>query len=221
MHTGNPRIDNTTADLIVGSDEAGRGNWAGPLVTAAVCVPRGWQPPPGVTDSKQVKQEARRYALRDALLRDKTLSWVIVQSHPESIDRIGVQKANIRDHLAVHESILIPGGAGRTLLRIADGNLPLGADIVSLPKADVLVAAVSAASIFAKTALDQYMRDMDKAYPGYDFGNCKGYGTPAHEAGLKRLGPCIIHRRSFAPIRAYLTPASTATPTDLFDEMPE
>lgn len=218
MHTGNPLIDNTNAELIVGSDEAGRGNWAGPIVTVAVCVPRGWTGPPGLADSKTIKKEKHRFALRAVLLRDPTLSYIVVQSLPEAIDRIGVHKTNILDHQRAHKALVLQRSG--TLLRIADGTLPLGPDIVSLPKADALVPAVSAASILAKTTLDLFMREAEKTHPGYDFGENKGYGTPKHMAGLQKLGPCPLHRRSFQPVKDALK-AGQGNPIDLMGELPE
>ncbi len=225
LQTGNPDIDESTHSLIAGSDEAGRGNWAGPLVTAVVCVPQGWKPPPGVTDSKQVKDERKRFQLRDALLRDKTISWCVLLCHPEVIDQTGVHQANIREHRAVHRALRHQNRPLRKgeALHIADGNLPFDEEdeIVSLPKADALIPAVSAASILAKTALDEHMREMGRVYPGYDFGSNKGYGSPTHAEALKRLGPCPIHRRSFEPVRAALKPAKIETCLDLFAELPE
>lgn len=218
MHTGNPLIDNTDAELIVGSDEAGRGNWAGPLVTAAVCVPRGWVGPPGLADSKTIKKEERRFALRALLLRDPLLSYIVITSEPEAIDRMGIHRTNILDHQRAHKALVLQRRG--TLLRIADGNLSLGADIVSLPKADALVPAVSAASILAKTTLDLFMREAEKTHPGYDFGENKGYGTPRHLEGLQKLGPCVLHRRSFQPVKD-AQKAGQGNPIDLMRELPE
>jgi ribonuclease HII len=152
--------------------------------------------------------------LRKILLEDRAITYIILQSDSECIDRIGVHRANILDHQRAHAAIVIPPGR---VLRIADGNFPLGPDIVSLPKADALVPAVSAASILAKTTLDLFMREADKDHPGYGFRAHKGYGVPAHQAALQKLGPCPIHRRSFQPV----LDALRGTPVDLMRELPE
>lgn len=199
MHTGNPRIDESQSELIVGSDEAGRGNWAGPIVVVAVAVPRGWKPPLGLTDSKKIKNEAFRFSLRALLLKDPALSYKIIQSEAEHIDRVGVHRANILGHVNAHRSIVLQHQG--SALRIADGDFPLGDDIVSLPKADALIPAVSAASILAKTTLDLFMRELHVKFPQYGFDRSHGYGTPQHEAALAQHGPCEAHRRSFEPVR--------------------
>jgi len=196
MQTGNPRIDSSTAELICGSDEAGYGAWAGPLVVVSVCVPRDWVGPKGLTDSKKLK-EARREDLFEFLMRDPQVQRVTHFIGSEEVDKIGVYRANIGAHLAVHASLSETG-----CLHVADGNLDLGPDIVSLPKADALVPAVSAASIIAKVRRDREMVGYDRTYPGYDFAGSKGYGVPKHQAGLSLLGPCKIHRMSYAPVAA-------------------
>ena len=215
MQTGESRIDQSTHSLIVASDEAGYGAWAGPLVVAAVAAPRDWVPPAGLTDSKKLT-EARREALYTLLSIDKSITRWIVSVYPQIIDGAGVYKANLAHHLSVH------GYFQRTYtdaLHVADGNLPLGDAIVSLPKADALVPAVSAASILAKVTRDRLMRDLGKEYPGYGFEHHMGYGVPAHEEALQKLGPCPIHRMSYAPVKAYVR--SEVNILDLLDELSE
>jgi ribonuclease HII len=109
-----------------------------------------------------------------------------------------VYQANIEAHREVHRHF----GVGA--LHIADGNLDLGQGIVSLPKADTLVPAASAASIIAKVTRDREMVELNKVWPGFGFDLHMGYGVPAHQDALAKLGPCPIHRKSYAPIAALL-----------------
>lgn len=209
MKTGNPEIDNTDADYIIGSDECGYGAWAGPLVVCAALVSRDWPLASIVCDSKDLKTEAKREAvcrkIKNALL------WVIVSTPPEEIDKTGVyaavqaaHKLAIKKLLEKHEAT---GCVGK-ILTVVDGNLPIPGAI-SLPKADALVPAVSAASIIGKVARDLYMIKEAQKYPGYDFARNKGYGgAPAHVEGLNKLGPCAIHRKSYGPIRDRLQKAT-------------
>ena len=243
MQTGNPRIDSSTAKLVCGSDEAGRyevppalaarlkeaafvvasdeagyGAWAGPLVVVSVCVPRDWVGPKGLTDSKKLT-EARRETLFELLIADPGVQWVSHFTGPTEIDKLGVYRANIRAHIAVHGSRTEAG-----CLHVADGNLDLGPNIVSQPKADALVPAVSAASIIAKVRRDREMVGYDRTYPGYDFAGSKGYGVPKHQAGLSLLGPCKIHRMSYAPVAAAVQRLAVIEQDDamaLMDELPQ
>ena len=194
--TGNRRIDESKALWVVGSDEAGLGSWAGPLLVAAVALTRDWQDL-RVTDSKALS-ERRREALFDEF-RDM-LSVAAVAIQPRTIDEMGVHKAVIMGHLRVIRKVLkeLPGV---TPLIVADGNLPLEeVGAISLPKADALVPAVSMASIFAKVTRDRIMRKLAKRFPGYGLEVHKGYGTQAHQVALQKLGPCFIHRKSYRPV---------------------
>lgn len=194
------RVD-ATYDYVCGSDECGYGSWAGPLTVCAVVVSRLWVPPTGLTDSKALSPAARERLY--APLINGTIHCV-VNVDSEEIDRLGVgvvllmahQRA-IRGALQAHKDL---GCVGKTLV-IVDGNLDIpGA--VSLPKADLLIPAVSAASVIGKVQRDRYMADMDALYPGYGFKTGCGYGTKQHQEGLKRLGICPIHRKSYSPIAA-------------------
>lgn len=218
MQTGNPRIDSSSAALIVASDEVGYGAWAGPLLVVAVCVPRDWKPPTGLTDSKKLSESSRR-ALVQVLLRDPDLRDWSVFIQPKQIDEVGVYRANIAAHQAAHRHL--SHDQLLSCLHVADGNLDLGPDIVSLPKADALVPAVSAASVIAKHARDLLMTSVDEKYPGYGFAGHKGYGVPVHQEALSRLGPCEIHRMSYGPVKAAVKQAQepAAGWGDLFDGM--
>ncbi len=181
---------------ILGIDEVGRGPWAGPLVVGA-CV-LGDAKIDGLTDSKKLTPK-KREALAP-IIREKAavgLGWVSA----EELDRIGLSKALCKAcraavkqiHTPFHE-IVIDGTVN--FLR----DTPLSSHVQVLKKADLLVPEVSAASIVAKVARDEYMYKLAEKYPGYGFEKHVGYGTAAHKAALEKLGPCPEHRKSFKPI---------------------
>lgn len=210
MSTGNPEIDNSTHDYIVGSDECGYGAWAGPLVVCAAVVSKDWPFNNEVKDSKAFKNEASRNNVARKIL--KAVTCCLVSVSPEDVDKKGVYKAVIEAHgeaitkvIAKHDGL----GCVGTYLVVVDGNLKISYEHkgkrlvgISLPKADALVPAVSAASIIGKVARDAHMKELAKKYPGYGFENHKGYGVPEHQEALAKLGICDQHRKSYGPIAA-------------------
>ena len=209
MNTGHPQIDDAPQALILGSDEVGFGAWAGPLVVAAVAVPRDWTDP-RVKDSKKLTERQREAAY--GAFKDSYPSALVIVS-AEVIDQKGVWEALREAHqdairLVLDQCLVQP-------LIVVDGNLDIP-DAVALPKADQLVPAVSLASILAKVTRDKIMLDLDQKYPGYAFAKSKGYGTQAHQAGLERLGPCPEHRRSYEPV-ARLAPREATDARTIWD----
>lgn len=184
---------------LIGSDEAGYGAWAGPLTVAAVRAPAGWKPPMGLTDSKKLS-EAQRETLYVALLRDPLLEWRVLMVPVHQIDRLGIYACLRQAHESLHQELSWGLEGCRC---IADGNLQLQGGIESIPKADSLHAEVSAASVLAKVTRDREMVRVSEQFPGYDFDRHKGYGVPAHEEALRRLGPCLMHRMSYGPLSAF------------------
>lgn len=181
---------------ILGIDEVGRGPWAGPLVVGA-CV-LGDAQIEGLTDSK--KLAARRREALAPIIREQAavgLGWVSA----EELDKIGLSAALCKAcraavkqiHVPFHE-IVIDGTVN--FLR----DTPLAGHVQVLKKADLLVPEVSAASIVAKVARDEYMVQLGEKYPGYGFEKHVGYGTAAHKKALMELGVCPEHRKSFRPI---------------------
>jgi len=182
--------------LIAGVDEAGRGPLAGPLSVAAVILDSR-HTIEGLDDSKKLT-EARREALYVQIV-ERALAWHVVLVEVEEIDRINIYQATMIGMCravaglkrAAHEALI-------------DGNqlpkeLPCpGRAIVG---GDALEPAISAASIIAKVTRDRLMCALDGRHPGYGFANHKGYSTPEHLAALRQLGPCELHRRSFAPVK--------------------
>jgi ribonuclease HII len=181
--------------VIVGIDEVGRGSWAGPLVAGAVIL---GQPITGLMDSKQLSK-SRRQSL-DKIIREQALGIGIGWVSPELIDEIGLTEAvSVAMRQAVdqiktkYDQIII------------DGNYNFLNDLPSVTimvKADALVPAVSAASIVAKVARDNYMAKMAAKYPNYGFERHVGYGTALHLENLIKHGVCSLHRKSFAPVKA-------------------
>jgi len=186
----------THIDLICGVDEAGRGPWAGP-VTAAAVILDPTRPISGLTDSKKIS-EKKRFALEPEI-KEKVAYWCVAHAQPQEIDRLNIREATF---LAMQRAIT---GLGIVPTRILiDGNaLPkaLPAPAEAIIKGDLKEPAISAASILAKTERDRLMVAYCEVYPGYGFSGHKGYGTAAHAEALGRLGPCPIHRTSFAPVR--------------------
>ena len=186
--------------LIAGVDEAGRGAWAGPVSAGAVILPQ--RPDlaeclPGVRDSKQMT--ARQRARWAEVIRSLACAWGVGFASAEEIDELGILPAT---RLAMQRAIGQLSPAPQHLLvdavRLPAIELPQQA----LIKGDVRVLSIAAASVLAKTARDALMVELDGSYPGYSLARHKGYGTAAHRAALECLGPCALHRRSFAPIKA-------------------
>ena len=188
----------TDMEKVAGVDEVGRGPLAGPVIAAAVILdPK--RPVDGLADSKQLS-EGRRERLA-ALLRERALAWALGRAEVREIDAINILQASLLAMRRAVESLgLIPSRV------LVDGNRcpALAVPVQAVVKGDSTVKAISAASILAKVARDQEMRDLDALYPGYGFARHKGYPTAAHLASLRRLGASPIHRTSFAPVRRVL-----------------
>jgi ribonuclease HII len=203
----------SAARWIAGVDEAGRGPLAGPVVAAAVILnPR--RRIQGLGDSKEICAEEReRLAV---LIRQRATAWSVAWADVAEIDSLNILQATF---LAMRRAV-----CG---LRIApdhvriDGNrapsmveMGIHCGVQTIVKGDALVDSIGAASILAKTVRDAMMVRLDAIYPGYEFSRHKGYGTRSHYAALKKLGPSVIHRRSFEPVRLA---SLEGTPLDLFE----
>jgi ribonuclease HII len=185
---------------VAGIDEAGRGPLAGPVVAAAVIL-RPRRPIEGVADSKQLSPEERTRL--SIVIRREALCFGIGWADHAEIDALNILQATF---LAMRRALL-----AMTLLPdhvLVDGNrLPklhgLGKELTAraIIEGDVSQPAISAASILAKTARDEYMNQMHTIYPEYCFSDHKGYATKDHQRLLALHGPCPLHRRSFEPVR--------------------
>ena len=186
----------TTARLIAGVDEAGRGPLAGPVVAAAVILDPTVRIE-GLADSKRLS--ARRREELELEIRERATGCAVARVDVAVIDAINIFQATMQ---AMREAVGRLDPAPEEVL--VDGNhcpiLPCPAR--SVVKGDRSVATISAASILAKVARDREMIEMDRRYPEYGFARHKGYGTRAHRDALVRFGPSPVHRLSFAPVKA-------------------
>lgn len=186
-------LSSFTPDLVeAGCDEAGRGCLAGPVVAAAVILPKNYQHEL-LNDSKQLLREERQQ-LRIEIERD-ALAWAVAEVDNEEIDRINILNASFRAmHLAVERLSVKPE------LLLIDGNRfkPYG-DIrfECIVKGDSKYLSIAAASILAKTYRDDLMSRLSHTYPGYSWETNVGYPTDAHREGIRQLGITPLHRKSF------------------------
>src|SRR5438046_5473411 len=192
------RVLKTMAGPVCGVDEAGRGPLAGPVVAAAVIFERR-RIPKGLDDSKQLTPEDREILFPRIL--EMAIAVGVGEASVDEIDLINIRQAT---HLAMARAV-------RALALAADFALVDGNDPPALPcpcdtivDGDARSASIAAASIVAKVTRDRMMRALHEHFPGYGWFNNKGYCTDEHLTALARLGPCIHHRRSFAPVHNML-----------------
>jgi len=182
---------------VCGIDEAGRGPWAGPVVAAAVvldpdCIPEG------LNDSKKLT-EAKRDALFEPIMRSARVGIGIADV--ERIDRDNILQATF---WAMAEALKQVEGVA---LALVDGNRApaLPCPVQTIIEGDGKSLSIAAASIIAKVTRDRIMIGHDAAWPQYGFARHKGYGTAFHQQALERHGPTPLHRKSFAPVAAFLS----------------
>ena len=189
--------------LVAGVDEAGRGPLAGPVVAAAVILPATWASGGydarmvDLNDSKQLT-EAQRENFFEIITTHPDLRYASAIVDAATIDRINILQAT---HRAMNEAlaklqpqpqhVLVDGRPVKSM------KLPQTA----LVKGDSLSYSIAAASVLAKVTRDRMMLEFDKKFPGYGFAIHKGYGVPQHLAAIEKLGPCPIHRMTFAPLK--------------------
>lgn len=185
---------------VLGIDEAGRGCLAGPVVAAAVMLA---DPPrvEGINDSKLLSSRQRERLA--ALIKEKCIVYGIGVCQPSDIDRLGIVQATLFAMRLAAEQAL-DSLAGKVGLVVVDGlsEVPgLTLPQKAWPKGDRLSLNCAAASILAKTERDKIMLSYHSMYPEYGFSSHKGYATRQHLEVLASIGPCPIHRRSFAPLK--------------------
>jgi ribonuclease HII len=184
---------------IAGLDEVGRGPMFGPVVAAAVILPKGCRLQ-GLTDSKQLTEKQRNAF--DAAIRDCAEAWALAVVDVETIDRINIRRASLLamrmavKQLAVAPDYLLP-----------DYLLIDGRDTIDWPCAQQAVVqgdarsiSIAAASVLAKVHRDRLLVELDAVYPGYGLARHKGYCVAEHLEALRRLGPTPLHRKSFSPV---------------------
>ena len=184
---------------IAGADEAGRGPLAGPVVAAAVVLP------PDLTgcedwlrlldDSKRLTAPRRQQAFE--AVQEHALSWAVAVVDSAEIDRIGVGVAALRAMMMAVDSLSVRP-AHLLLDYIPVRHCAYSYD--AIVKGDSRSYSIAAASNVAKVTRDRIMGDYEREFPGYGFGRHKGYATALHLERLREIGPCDIHRRSFAPV---------------------
>lgn len=177
--------------VIAGTDEAGRGPLAGPVVAAACILPAGYIPD-GLNDSKKLTERQRERLYAD--ITEHALAWCAAQSSPAEIDEINILEASL---LAMRRAVA--GLSVRPDFLLIDGNVCRGFDLPAkaIVSGDALSPSIAAASVIAKVTRDRACAEYDALYPQYGFAKHKGYPTPAHKLAVFEYGPCPLHRRSF------------------------
>ena len=190
-------------ERVAGVDEAGRGPLAGPVVAAAVILPRAWvlegipDAFADLNDSKQLT-EAQRDRFFAGLTGDPAVRFAIAAVEPSVIDEINILQAT---HRAMNQALADLGDDVDHALVDGRPVRSLRWPQTALVKGDSLSYSIAAASVLAKVTRDRVMREAEVRWPGYGFASHKGYPTPEHLEAVARLGPCPIHRLSFAPLR--------------------
>ncbi len=188
----------TSVVLVCGVDEAGRGPLAGPVSAAAVILDEKY-PIAGLADSK--KLSARQREQLAPVIREHALAWAVAYAEVEEIDQLNILQATL---LAMRRAVLALSVPPQQVL--VDGLYcpQTGIPSQAIVKGDSKVAAISAASILAKTARDELMLQLHEQYPHYGFADHKGYPTAAHLDALRKHGVSGVHRRSFKPVSEIL-----------------
>ncbi len=179
---------------IAGLDEVGRGPMFGPVVAAAVILPKGCRLT-GLTDSKKLSEKLRNRF--DCEIRSNAITWSVAVVDVETIDRINIRQASLLAmRIAVEQLALSP-----------DYLLIDGIDTIDWPgpqqsviQGDSISLSIAAASVLAKVHRDRMLVELDSQYPGYGLARHKGYCSAEHLAALRRLGPTPLHRKSFSPV---------------------
>ena len=181
--------------LIAGVDEVGRGPLAGPVVAAAVILPKACKIP-GLNDSKKIPKSKHK-EIYEAVLQNAIAIGIGIEDN-HVIDQVNIYEAT---KLAMREAIgQLEPQPQHLLIDAMKLDLPISQ--TSIIKGDANSLSIAAASIVAKVTRDQMMEEFDREYPGYDFAQNAGYGTANHLAGLDKLGVTPIHRRSFEPVKS-------------------
>jgi ribonuclease HII len=203
---------------IAGVDEVGRGALFGPVVAAAVILPEkvATLARMGLKDSKQLTREDREKL--DRKIRSVAIAVGVAEVDAETIDRVNIYQASRMAMLIAVQQ-----------LQVEPDHLILDAMRINHPCAqtkmyygDALCISVAAASVVAKVYRDALLRELDLQYPQYGLASHKGYATPEHRKALEEHGPCVLHRRSFAPVAASDREAALEQQIesgDLFDDL--
>ncbi|MFL5319901.1 MAG: ribonuclease HII [Myxococcaceae bacterium] len=188
-------------EFVAGCDEAGMAPLAGPVIAAAVILPRNYKLR-GLDDSKKIVDEERREELRRMIEQD-ALAWGVGRAEVEEIDTLNIYHAGL---LAMSRAVAALSKQKVPTFVLVDARKIPNCEVPQrgIIHGDALSATIAAASIIAKTTRDRLMNEIEKEYPGYDFCENKGYPTPFHCKKLKELGATPWHRRSFNRVREVL-----------------
>lgn len=202
MHRYEKQARRRGYSCIAGIDEAGRGPLAGPVVAAAVILPKGVKLP-GVDDSKKLTHEQREEFF--GLITRKALSIGVGIGDHELVDRINILQATLT---AMRDAVLQLSPTPDFLLIDGISTIPMNIPQRTIKKGDSLSLSIAAASIVAKVTRDRLMVEYDSLYPGYGFAAHKGYAAASHLAAIAGLGPSPIHRKSFSGVKEHLPAGS-------------
>jgi len=194
---------------VCGVDEAGRGPWAGPVSAGAVILDRD-RIPQGLDDSKKLTAKVREEL--EVEIKACALAWGVGFASVREIGDLNILHATGLAMCRAVEALAV-----RPAYALVDGNyrFKLPCEVKTVVGGDARSLSIAAASILAKVARDRLMREMDGLYPGYGFASHKGYGAPAHIEALRTLGPCEIHRTTWAPVRLALEGRSLGADVDV------
>ena len=180
--------------VVCGTDEAGRGPLAGPVVAAAVILPHDF-PVEILNDSKKMSEKERIKV--EAIIKEKATAWAVSAISHKIIDKINILNSSLLGMKRSYEKIRDDGY--KITILLCDGNKTPDVDcpVEAIVKGDAKVPEIMAASILAKNHRDRLMDRADKKWPQYGFAHHKGYPTKEHYEALKKYGPCPIHRLTF------------------------
>src|SRR5690625_2628909 len=202
MRKNEKRLNNIGFNLISGTDEAGRGPVAGPVVAASVILNNELNYN-YINDSKQLSEKKRIEAYNKLKKEAISISYIIIDNN--KIDEINILEATKLAMIKSIKSLKIkPDFALNDQVELKEIDIPT----LSIIKGDKLSKSIAAASIVAKVVRDELMYEYDKIYPNYDFKNNKGYLTKKHREAIKKYGPIEIHRKTFEPIKSYYNKGS-------------
>lgn len=205
-------LEGNTARLIAGVDEVGRGPLAGDVVAAVVILHQD-HGIVGLADSKQLTPERREELYEE--IKTRATAFAVARASVAEIDRINILQASL---LAMRRAVAALRHKPEFIY--VDGNRCPRWSYISeaVIQGDSRIASIAAASIMAKVTRDREMQVLDATYPGYGLARHKGYSTKFHLQALQKLGPCPIHRRTFAPVAESL--ANTAVLVAKDDNLP-
>ena len=177
--------------LVCGTDEAGRGPLAGPVVAGACILPEGLVIE-GLDDSKKLSEKKREKLYSE--ITEKALAWSVALATPEEIDEINILQASLLAMRRAIDSLCV-----RPDFVLVDGNVNKGFQLPAkaVVGGDGICQSIAAASVLAKVTRDRMCIELDKKYPQYGFAKHKGYPTKAHKQAVFEYGPCPEHRKSF------------------------